>query len=409
MLNRLWGALFLLSALACVWQWLWLGNDQIFALWLTQLFDMAKLAIDIAIGLAGMMAMWLGLLAIGERAGLIKLLSKALAPLFSRLMPDVPRGDPALGSITMNMAANALGMDNAATPIGIRAMEQLQRLNPTPAIATNAQILFLVLNTSSVTLFPMAVLLYRAQQGSAAPAEVFIPILLATCASTVVGLLTVCLVQRIKLWDSVLLAWFGAMMALLVSVVVMLAGYSTEQLQQGSSLWGNLSIFALIITIIAVGFWQKLPLFELFVDGAKQGLTTTVQIVPFLVAMLLAIASLRASGVLDGVLYGVRWLVEAVGWDSRFVDALPTGLMKPFSGSGARAMMLETMNSHGVDSFAGRLAAVMQGSTETTLYVLAVYFGAVKIRDGRYALSCGLAADLAGICAAIAVSYWFFG
>ncbi|QIZ76550.1 nucleoside recognition domain-containing protein [Ferrimonas lipolytica] len=409
MLNRVWGMFFLVSAVGCLWQWL-VGNDPlVFARWVEQLFEMAKLAIDIGIGLAGMMAMWLGLMKIGERAGLIDKLAVLLAPLFSRLMPEVPKGDPALGSITMNMAANALGMDNAATPIGIRAMEQLQRLNPTPTIASNAQILFLVLNTSSVTLFPVAVLLYRAQQGAMSPSEVFVPILLATSASTIIGLLTVCLVQRIKLWDTVLLIWFGAAMALLTTLVVSLAGYSHQQLQAFSSLWGNFAIFALIMLIVTVAAYRKLALFDLFIEGAKEGLRTTVTILPYLVAMLLAIASLRASGILDGVIYGIRMLVEVLGFDGRFVDALPTGLMKPFSGSGARAMMLETMNSHGVDSFAAKLAAVMQGSTETTFYVFAVYFGAVKIRNGRHAIPCGLAADFAGISAAIFVSYWFFG
>lgn len=409
MLNRLWGTFFIVSAIACLWQWLALGNSAIFSDWLTQIFDMAKLAVEIGIGLAGMMAMWLGLLKIGEKAGLIERLARLLSPLFSRLMPDVPKGDPAFGSITMNMAANALGMDNAATPIGIRAMEQLQRHNPTPEIATNAQILFLVLNTSSVTLFPVAVFVYRAQQGAAAPADVFLPILLATSASTIVGLLTVAMVQKINLRDRVLLAWFGAGLALLATLVAVLAGYSAEQLQHHSSLWGNFAIFAFICVIVAVGLVKNLALFELFIDGAKEGLKTTVTIIPYLVAMLIAIGSLRASGALDGVLWLVRYLVELCSFDGRFVDALPTGLMKPFSGSGARAMMLETMSTHGADSFAGRLASTMQGSTETTFYVLAVYFGAVKIKHGRHAIGCGLAADFAGISAAILVCYWFFG
>ncbi|GAA4896255.1 nucleoside recognition domain-containing protein [Ferrimonas pelagia] len=408
MLNRVWGGFFLVSALGCLSQW-WLGDAEVFSRWLQQLFAMAELAVQIGIGLAGIMAMWMGLMKIGERGGLIDALARLLSPLFARLMPEIPRGHPALGSVTMNLSANALGLDNAATPMGIRAMEQMQSLNPNKAVASNAQILFLVLNTSSVTLFPIAVLLYRAQQGAANPTDVFIPILLATCASTLTGLLITCLVQRIRLWDKVLLLWFGGGFALLAALLANLSAYTTVQLQQFSVLWSNAILFALIMTILAVGAWRKVALFDEFIVGAKEGLHTTVRLIPYLLAMLLAIGSLRGSGVLDGVLWGVRLLVDSLGWDPRFIEALPTALMKPFSGSGARAMMLDTLASEGVDSFAGRLASVFQGSTETTFYVLAVYFGAVGIRRTRHAIPCGLLADLAGILAAIAVAYWFFG
>ncbi|GAA5187838.1 nucleoside recognition domain-containing protein [Ferrimonas gelatinilytica] len=408
MLNRVWAAMLLLSALACLGRW-YGGDPEVFARWVEQLFAMAKLAVEIGIGLAGVMAMWMGLMKIGERSGLIDGLARLLSPLFARLMPEIPRGDPALGAVTMNLSANVLGLDNAATPMGIRAMELMQRLNPVPERAMNAQILFLVLNTSSVTLFPIAVLLYRAQQGAAQPTDVFLPILLATTASTMTGLLFTCVVQRIRLWDKVLLLWFGTGLALMISLLANLAAYSTTQLQAFSTLWSNFALFALIITVIAVASWRGVALFDEFVEGAREGLTTTVRILPFLLAMLMAIGSLRASGILDALLDGIRSLVASVGWDSRFVDALPTALMKPFSGSGARAMMLETMESAGVDSFAGRLASIFQGSTETTFYVLAVYFGAVGIRRTRHAIPCGLAADLAGALAAIAVAYWFFG
>ncbi len=408
MLNRVWAAMLLLSALACLGSW-YGGDDAIFARWVAQLFAMAKLAVEIGIGLAGAMALWMGLMKIAERSGLIDALARLLSPLFVRLMPEIPRGDPALGAVTMNLSANVLGLDNAATPMGIRAMELMQRLNPVPERAMNAQILFLVLNTSSVTLFPIAVLLYRAQQGAAQPTDVFLPILLATSASTFTGLLLTCLVQRIRLWDSVLLLWFGSGLVLLVSLLANLAAYSTTQLQAFSTLWSNFALFALIITVVAVASWRRVALFDEFVEGAREGLMTTLQILPFLLAMLLAIGSLRVSGLLTGLLDGIRAAVVALEWDSRFVEALPTALMKPFSGSGARAMMLETMESAGVDSFAGRLASVFQGSTETTFYVLAVYFGAVGIRHTRHAIPCGLAADLAGALAAIAVAYWFFG
>ncbi|WP_234977320.1 nucleoside recognition domain-containing protein [Ferrimonas marina] len=389
-------------------QWM-MGDPEVFARWLERLFEMAKLAVEIGIGLAGVMAMWMGLMKIGERSGLIEALARALSPLFRRLMPEVPSGHPALGSVTMNLSANVLGLDNAATPMGIKAMQQLQGLNPTPERASNAQILFLVLNTSSVTLFPIAVLLYRAQQGAANPTDVFIPILLATSASTLVGLLTVCLVQRINWRDGVLLAWFGGALALLLALLLNLSAYSASQLQAFSVLWSNLALFALIMLILIAGSWRKVAVFDEFVEGAKEGLHTTVKLLPYLLAMLLAIGSLRASGVLDGVLWLIESMVLAFNGDTRFVEAMPTALMKPFSGSGARAMMLETMAAEGADSFAGRLASVFQGSTETTFYVLAVYFGAVGIRRTRHAIPCGLAADLAGILAAIAVTYWFFG
>ncbi|MBW3163429.1 nucleoside recognition domain-containing protein [Ferrimonas balearica] len=408
MLNRVWGGFFLLSGLAALMQW-YGGNDAIFATLIEQVMSMAKLAVEIAIGLAGIMALWMGLLKIAEHSGLTDKLARWLSPLLHRLMPEVPKGDPAFGAITMNLSANVLGLDNAATPMGLRAMKALQRLNPTPDTASNAQILFLVLNTSSVTLFPIAVLLYRAQQGAANPAEVFVPILLATTASTLAGLLCVAAVQRINLLNRVVLLWAAAIVGLLMALLATVAGYSAQQLQGFSVFWGNAALCAFIGIILASGYWRGVAVFDRFVEGAKEGFHTTVSIAPYLLAMLVAIGALRGSGALELFLGGIRSVVLVLGWDGRFVDALPTALMKPFSGSGARAMMLETMSSHGVDSFAGRLAALFQGSTETTFYVLAVYFGGVGIRHTRHAIPCGLAADLAGILAAIAVAYWFFG
>ncbi len=408
MLNRVWGGFFLLSGLAALVQW-YGGNAAIFATLIEQLMAMARLSVEIVIGLAGVMALWMGLLKVAEQAGLTERLAVWLSPLLRTLMPEVPKGHPAFGAITMNLSANVLGLDNAATPMGIRAMKALQSLNPKPDTASNAQILFLVLNTSSVTLFPIAVLLYRAQQGAANPAEVFVPILLATCASTLVGLLCVAWVQRINLVNRVVLFWGAGLLATLLALLATVAGYSAQQLQEFSVFWGNLALCGFIGLILAAGYWRRVPVFDRFVEGAKEGFHTTVAIAPYLLAMLVAIGALRGSGALELFLDGLRHLVVAAGWDSRFVEALPTALMKPFSGSGARAMMLETMNSQGVDSFAGRLAALFQGSTETTFYVLAVYFGSVGIRHSRHAIPCGLAADLGGILAAIAVGYWFFG
>jgi spore maturation protein SpmB len=324
-------------------------------------------------------------------------------------MPEVPAGHPAISSMTLNLSANILGLDNAATPLGIKAMKDLQTLNPSPDTASNAQILFLVLNTSAVTLFPVTILLYRAQLGAADPAAVFIPILIATSCSTLAGLLVTAWVQRIKLWDTVVLSFVLGGFALLLALVGWFATLSATQLQQQSSLISNLLIVSLIMVFLVTAHRRAVNVYETFIEGAKQGFETAIGIIPYLLAMLVAIGIFRASGALDVLLGAARDLVALGGWDARWIDAMPTALMKPLSGSGARAMMIDTMNSFGVDSFQGRLAATMQGSTETTFYVLAVYFGAVGIRHARHALACGLAADAAGITAAIAVAYWFYG
>lgn len=324
-------------------------------------------------------------------------------------MPEVPRGHPAIGLITLNFAANGLGLDNAATPIGLRAMRELQSLNPNPDTASNAQILFLVLNASSLTLLPVTLFMFRAQQGAADPTLIFLPILLATSASTLAGLLAVAFCQRLRLHDPVVLAWLGSAALALGAFMVMLAGMSAAAIAALSSLLGNLTLFAVLLAFLVAGAWKKVPVYETFIAGAKDGFNIARDLLPYLVAMLCAIGVLRASGALDFALDGMRWLAHAAGWDTRFVDALPTALVKPFSGSAARAMMLETMSHFGVDSFPALLAAVMQGSTETTFYVLAVYFGSVGIVRARHAVGCALAADLAGVLASIGVCYWFFG
>ncbi|WP_459617062.1 nucleoside recognition domain-containing protein [Bordetella sp. 2513F-2] len=409
MLNRLWLGFFLVAAACGAYRWLALGDADVFRGIVASLFDMARVSVEVMVLLFGTLTLWLGFLRIAEQAGLVERLARLLGPLFARLMPGVPRGHPAIGLITLNFAANGLGLDNAATPIGLRAMRELQTLNRDPESASNAQILFLVLNASSLTLLPVTLFMFRAQQGSADPTLVFLPILLATSASTLAGLLAVAACQRLRLHDPVVLAWLGGGALLLGGFMALLASMSAGAIAALSSLLGNLALFGILLAFLVVGAWKKVPVYEAFVAGAKEGFDVARSLLPYLVAMLCAVGVLRASGALDMLLDGVRWLVVAAGWDTRFVDALPTALVKPFSGSAARAMMLETMAHFGVDSFPARLAAVMQGSTETTFYVLAVYFGSVGIVRARHAVGCALVADLAGVLAAIGVCYWFFG
>ena len=373
------------------------------------LFSMAKLSVEVMVLLFGTLTLWLGFLKIAEQAGLVEKIASWLSPLFSRLMPQVPTNHPAMGLITMNFIANALGLDNAATPIGLKAMRSLQSLNPTPKIASNAQILFLVMNASSLTLLPVSIFMYRAQQGAVDPTLVFLPILLATSASTLAGFFSVAFVQRIKLSDPIVLTWIVAMTTLLSTFIFFLSHLSVERLGIFSSFLGNATLFGLIITFLLIGVLKRVPVYESFIDGAKEGFDISKNLLPYLVGMLCAIGVLRASGALDIVLDLIRYIANVFAWDTRFIDALPTALVKPFSGSAARAMLIDTMATHGVDSFPSLLAATIQGSTETTFYVLAVYFGAVGIQRARHAVACALFADLAGVLAAIAVCYWFFG
>ena len=409
MLNGLWLSFFVLGAIAALARWLIGGDASVFGAMVESLFAMAKLSVELMVVLFGTLTLWLGLLRIAEKAGLVDLLARLLGPLFARLMPEVPRGHPALGLISMNFAANGLGLDNAATPIGLKAMRALQDLNPSATTASNAQILFLVLNTSSLTLLPVSIFMYRVQQGADDPTLVFLPILLATSASTLAGLLAVAAMQRLRLWDPVVLAYLVPTALLLGGFMSLLAGMSATALAALSSLLGNLTLFGLILLFLVVGALRRVAVYESFIEGAKEGFDVAKSLLPYLVAMLCAIGVLRASGALDFGLDGIRWLVEALGWDTRFVDALPTALIKPFSGGAARAMLIETMENFGVDSFPALIAATVQGSTETTFYVLAVYFGAVGLQRARHAVGCALVADAAGIVAAIAVCYWFFG
>ncbi|OVZ57578.1 hypothetical protein CDO44_17625 [Pigmentiphaga sp. NML080357] len=409
MLNKLWLGFFVVAAIAALARW-GIGHDPaVFQAMVAALFAMAKLSVEIMVLLFGTIALWLGFLKIAEQAGLVDALARLLGPLFARLMPEVPRGHPAIGLITLNFAANVLGLDNAATPIGLRAMKSLQTLNPSTTTASNAQIFFLVLNASSLTLIPVTIFMYRAQQGAADPTLVFLPILLATSASTLAGFLCVAAMQRLRVWDPVVLAWIVGTALILGGFMAFLSTLSVAALGALSSLLGNLTLFALILLFLIAGAIRKVPVYESFIEGAKEGFDVAKGLLPYLVAMLCAIGVLRASGALDFVLDGLRAAIHWLGFDTRFVDALPTALVKPFSGSAARALMIESMQTYGVDSFPALLSATIQGSTETTFYVLAVYFGAVGIQRTRHAVGCALLADLAGVLAAIGVCYWFFG
>ncbi len=408
MLNVLWIGFFLVAFAAALYRFLVDGDQTVFAALMQGGFDNAKTAFEIALGLTGIMCLWLGVMKIGERAGFLDGLARLLAPLFTRLFPAVPRGHPALGSITLNMAANMLGLDNAATPMGLKAMRELQELNPVKDTASDAQVLFLVLNASSVTLLPVTIFTYRAQMGAADPTDVFIPILLATYCSTLAGFAFVSLTQRIRL-DAVVLAWMGGLTLGVGGLAVWFANLPAAELAPRSSLLSNFLLLSVIALFLIGALVKRINAYEAFIEGAKEGFGVAVTIIPYLVAMLVAIGMLRASGALGVFVEAARAAVHALGFDAHWVDGLPTMLMKPLSGSGARAMMIETMQGAGADSFAGRLACLVQGSTETTFYVLAVYFGSVGIKRVRHAVAGGLVADVAGFTAAVLAAYLFFG
>ena len=408
MLNKIWASFFFVAFLVAAGRSL-TGDHSVWQALVAAAFDMAKTGFEIALGLTGVMCLWLGIMRLGEKGGAVDLLAKGFAPLLHRLLPGVPRGHPAMGAVVMNMAANMLGLDNAATPLGLKAMRELQTLNPDPESASDDQILFLVINTSAVTVIPATIFVYRAQLGAADPTDVFVPLLIATFCSTMVGLIVTAAVQRLRLWDPVVLAYLGGMTALVGGMVVYFGGLEREAMERQSSAVSNCVIFTLIVLFLALAAYRRLPVYETFVEGAKDGFKVAIGIIPYLVAMLVAIGVLRASGALDVVLDLARGGIERLGLDARWGDGMPTALMRPLSGSGARGMMLEAMETHGADSFVGRLVSVIQGTTETTFYVLAVYFGSVGIRRTRHAVACGLAADAGGILAAVLVTYLFFG
>lgn len=408
MLNLIWVSFFLVAFILAVWQSLFYGQSQIWTELVNSAFASSKNAFSISLNLTGILCLWLGLLKIAERSGLTAVLARGLTPLFRRIMPDVPADSPAMGSMIMNIAANVLGLDNAATPMGLKAMEQLQTLNPHKDKASPAQILFMVINSSSVTLIPITIFMYRAELGALNPSAVFIPILLATSISTLVGFFSVALIERLPVFNRVVLAYIGSFCAF-IGFAAWYFNYLPEaERLQTSALCGNFLLFAIICGFICAGLYKKINVYETFIDGAKEGFEIAVRIIPYLVAMLVAIAVFRTSGALDFIVSGFEKFFRFFGCDTAFVEALPTALMKPLSGSGARAMMIETMTTHGADSFPSFVASVVQGSTETTFYVLAVYFGAVKITKVGAALPCALLADCAGIIAAVCLSYIFY-
>jgi spore maturation protein SpmA len=409
MLNWIWTAFFLVAFLVGLFRWLVLGEAGVWAAMVGSSFDMAKTGFEVSIGLTGVMCLWLGIMRVGERGGAVSLLARAFDPLLLRLFPGIPPGHPAGASIMMNVSANMLGLDNAATPLGLKAMKELQELNPQPDTASNDQILFLVVNCAAVTVIPTAIMTYRAQLGAADPTDVFVPLLIATFCSVMTGILVTARVQRLPLGNPVTLAYLGGLTLFVGLVVAYFVRLDKETLQRQTTLVANLLIFSLIVGFLLLAARRRVPVYEAFVEGAKEGFTVAIGIIPYLVAMLVAVGVLRASGVLDQVLGGVRWAVSGLGIDARWVDALPVALVRPLSGSGSRGLVIETMKTFGADSFAGRLACVIQGSTETTFYVLAVYFGSVGIKKTRHAVACGLTAELAGFLGAVGVSYLFWG
>ena len=408
-LNYIWIAFFLLAAVCALVQSCVFGNTSVFADIINSTFDNSKTAFEISLGLTGVLSLWMGVMKIGEQGGAVNALSRVLSPLFTRLFPDIPKGHPATGHIFMNIAANMLGLDNAATPLGLKAMESMQSLNPKKDTATNPMIMFLVLNTSGLTIIPVSIMVYRAQLGAAQPTDIFIPILLATFVATLVGIITVSLYQRINLLHPVLLTTLGGMCLFVAAIIWGLSQMPKETMDTVSTVAANVILFAIILSFIIAGMRKRINVYDAFVEGAKDGFTTAVRVIPYLVAILVAIGVFRASGGMDILIRGINWLMETLGLNADFVPALPTALMKPLSGSGARGMMVDCMTQYGADSFAGRLACIFQGSTDTTFYILAVYFGSVSIRHTRHALTCGLLADFAGILAAIFIAYLFFG
>lgn len=408
-LNYIWVSFFILAFVIALARMVFMGDMEVFPAMMNSTFDSSKTAFEISLGLTGVLSLWLGIMKIGERGGVINVLARMLSPVFSKLFPDIPKGHPVTGSIFMNMAANMLGLDNAATPLGLKAMEQLQELNTRKDTATNPMIMFLVLNTSGLTLIPVSIMVYRSQLGAAQPTDIFIPILLATFFSTIAGLIITSIYQKINLLNKVMVLTLGGMAAIVSLIIWGFGQMSKDTMNVVSTSVANILLMTIIVLFIFAGLRKKVNVYDAFIEGAKDGFTTAVRIIPYLVAILVGIGVFRASGAMDMLVNGIGWCVSAVGGDSQFVGALPTALMKPLSGSGARGMMVDAMTTYGADSFVGRLSCIFQGSTDTTFYILAVYFGSVNIRYTRHAVACGLLADLAGVVAAIAIAYMFFG
>lgn len=408
-LNYIWIAFFVIAFVIGLAKLIFEGDMSVFPAMMNATFDMSKTAFEISLGLTGVLSLWLGVMKIGERGGLINALARVLSPVFSKLFPDIPKGDPATGAIFMNVAANMLGLDNAATPLGLKAMEQLQALNPRKDTASNPMIMFLVLNTSGLTLIPVSILVYRSQLGAQQPTDVFIPILLATFFSTLAGIIITSIYQHINLFNRTMLLTLGGMLAIVGGIIWGFGQLNKEQMSVVSTSVANIVLMTIIIAFILAGVRKRINVYDAFIEGAKEGFQTAVRIIPYLVAILVAIGVFRASGAMDMLVDGIKGLVAACGGNTAFVEALPTALMKPLSGSGARGMMVDTMTTYGADSFVGRLSCLFQGSTDTTFYILAVYFGSINIKYTRHAVTCGLLADLCGVIAAIALAYMFFG
>ncbi len=407
-LNYIWVAFFIIAFGIALVRLLVIGDTEVFPAMMSATFDSSKTAFEISLGLTGVLSLWLGIMKIGEKGGVIAVVAKVLSPVFAKLFPDIPKGHPVTGSIFMNIAANMLGLDNAATPLGLKAMEQLQQLNPKKDSASNPMIMFLVLNTSGLTLIPVSIMVYRAQMGAAQPTDIFIPILLATFFSTLAGIIITSLYQRISLLSRVMMLTLGGMLAVVALIIWGFGQLDKDQMNVVSTSVANILLMTIIVGFIVAGLRKRINVYDTFVEGAKDGFATAVRIIPYLVAILVGIGVFRASGAMDMLIDGIAWGVRVCGGDSDFVAALPTALMKPLSGSGARGMMVDAMSTYGADSFVGRLSCIFQGSTDTTFYILAVYFGSVGIRRTRHAVSCGLLADLAGVIAAIFIAYLFF-
>ncbi len=407
-LNYIWIGFFVVAYIVGLIKLIFLGDTEIFTVLVQSTFDMAKTAVEISLGLIGVMTLWLGLMKVGEKSGLINKIAKIIRPLFHKLFPQIPKNHPVFGSILMNISANMLGLDNAATPLGLKAMKQLQDLNPNKETATNSQIMFLVMNTSGLMLIPISVMMFRTQLGAVNPSDVFIPIMLATFFSTLAGIITVSIIQKINLFNKVILAYLGGLTVFMISIIVYFSQLSPEEISKISIIFSNVLLFTIIIGFLSSGFYKKIDVYSTFIEGAKEGFKTVILIIPYLVGILVSIAVFRASGAMDIVILGLQKAVEFLHLNSDFIPALPVALMKPLSGSGARGLMVETMTNYGADSFVGKLSCVFQGSTDTTFYIIAVYFGAVGIKRTRYAITAGLIADFAGAVAAIFIAYMFF-
>lgn len=408
-LNYIWIAFFITAFAVGLVRLVFLGDTDVFPAMIDSTFSSSKTAFEISLGLTGVLSLWLGIMKIGERGGVVDLLARLLSPVFTRLFPDIPKGHPVTGSIFMNIAANMLNLDNAATPLGLKAMEQMQELNTRKDTATNPMIMFLVLNTSGLTLIPVSIMVYRAQLGAAQPTDVFVPLLLTTFFSTLTGIIVTSIYQRINLINRTMIITLGSLCAMVAAIIWLFSRMDGETMNTVSTSVANVLLMTIITGFIVAGVRRRVNVYDAFIDGAKEGFGTAVRIIPYLVAILVAVGVFRASGAMDMLIDAIRSTVEMCGGDSSFVGALPTALMKPLSGSGARGMMVDAMTTYGADSFVGRLSCIFQGSTDTTFYILAVYFGSIGVRHTRHAVVCGLLADLAGVIAAIAIAYMFFG